>query len=197
MIAGSSAEAKILEECSSGSPCEIDGKLRVDKNHDVEVVNVQSVKSWESWKGTCYGKVNHEGDGYFTVGVVDVQIPNKFKMPVRCTFYEASVAEKILAACPQDSICEIRARFEKQPEVSISSDQQAYAAIGFVDSVKRKETYSDSKLNTSTLLGTCSTAINDPLRPMIIDHLVSGGNTYLQIGPQRSRVILSVITAHT
>ncbi len=180
LIAGSSAEAKILEECSSGSPCEINAKLRVDKNHDVEAIDAQSVKSWESWKGTCYGKVNHEGDGYFTAGVVDVQIPNKFKMPVRCTFYEASVAEKILAACPQDSICEIRARFEKRPEVSFSSDQQTYATIGLVDSVKMKEppsnskdsdsqTYSDSKLET------CSTAINDPLRPMIIDRLVSGG----------------------
>ena len=88
LIAGSLAEAKILKECSSGSPCEIDGKLRVDKNNDLDVVDVQSVKSWESWKGTCYGKVNHEGDGNFTVGVVDVQILNKLKMPVRCTFYE-------------------------------------------------------------------------------------------------------------
>ena len=37
------------------------------------------------------------------------------------------------------------------------------------------QTYPDSKLDTSTLLGMCSTAINDPLRPMIIDHLVAGG----------------------
>ena len=186
LIAGSLAEAKILKECSSGSPCEVDGKLRVTKNYDVEVVDLQSVKSWESWKGTCYGKVKHEGDGEFSVGVIDVQIPNKSNMPARCDFYEESVAKKILAVCPQDSICEIKARFEKKPEVSLSSGEQAYATIGFVDFVQMKvpatsvrkpepNSYVASSPDTSKPLRLCSLAIKDPLRMMVIDSFISGG----------------------
>jgi hypothetical protein len=187
LIAGSPAEIKILKECAYGSPCEIDGKLRVDRNYDVDVVDARSVKSWESWKGTCYGKVNHEGDGYFSIGSVDVETPGTSKASVRCDFYEESVSKKILAECPEGSICEVRGRFEKRPEVS-SADKEATvgATIGLVDSVKLKQpssrdtdseprTDTPSEPNTSSPLKLCSAAINDPLRQMIIDTLISGG----------------------
>ena len=88
-------------------------------------------------------------------------------------------------ACPPGSICEVSARFEHRPEVpSVGHAETVIATIGYVDSVKMKEPpnnprnsepYSESKFDTSTPLGLCSSVINDPLRHMIIDVLISGG----------------------
>ena len=93
LIPRSPAENRVAKGCSYGSPCEIDAKLGVHK-YDVNIIEVQSLKSWESWKGTCYGPVAHLGDGEYSVGVIDVQTPNKVTVPVRCGFFLESFPEK-------------------------------------------------------------------------------------------------------
>jgi hypothetical protein len=184
LIPGSPEEKRVLKGCSHGSPCEIDARLKVDE-YDVAIVAVHSLKTWQSWTGICYGAVAGGGDGEYSVGVIDVETSSKVKIPVRCDFFLESVSKRILSVCPLGSICQVKARFEQKPELqSVRDAERVFATIGYVDSVQMKEPpsnpknfkpYTASTLDPSTPLGLCSAAINDPLRQMIIDVLISGG----------------------
>jgi peptidoglycan hydrolase-like protein with peptidoglycan-binding domain len=186
LIAGSPAATKILSVCFEGSPCEIEGSLRVH-DFDVDIIDAKSVKSWESWNGTCYGAVSGVGDGIYSVGVTDAKTSKGGKTPVSCTFFSDSVSAKILAECPEGSICEVKGRFEKQPEApDIGKEATVPAIIRYVDSVKMKDPPTKVSIpepqrgvevspDLSTPMSLCSAAINDPLRPMIIDSFISGG----------------------
>lgn len=197
LIRGSTAATKILDSCSDGFPCDVEGNLRVHDS-DVEIIDVRSAKSWESWKGTCYGKVSGVGDGEYSVGGIDVETSNGLKTRFGCNFFAVSISTKILAACPEGSICEVKGRFENRPEVmKIGKETTATAMLGYVDSVRMKEpptepsdsqsqTPSEASPDWSTPLGLCSAAIKDPLRPMIIDSLISGGK---HIAPDWTRTI--------
>jgi hypothetical protein len=102
-------------------------------------------------------------------------------------FFSDTVSTKILAACPEGSICEVKGRFEKQPEVTnVGKETALPAIIRYVDSVKMKDPptrasdpepqrQAEAPPDLSTPISLCSAAINDPLRPMIIDSLISGG----------------------
>lgn len=186
LIAGSSAANTILAVCFEGSPCEVEGKLRVH-DFDVDVIDTKSVKSWGSWNATCYGAVSGVGDGIYSVGVTDAKTSRGGKTPVSCTFFSDSVSSKILAECPEGSICEVTGRFEKQPEApDVGKEATVPAIIRYVDSVKMKDPPTKVSVpepqrgvevspDLSTPMSLCSAAINDPLRPMIIDSFISGG----------------------
>jgi hypothetical protein len=153
----------------------------------VDVIDANAVRSWASWNGICYGAVSGIGDGIYSVGVMDVETSNASKAPLTCTFFSDSVSKKILAECPEGSICEVKGRFEKRPENATATKEDVVpAVIAYVDSVKMKdaptkastpENRKDAKSSPdlSTPIGLCSAAISDPLRPMIIDSLISGG----------------------
>ena len=151
LVPGSDAEKRVQKTCSSGSPCEVSGKLRA-QGYDVFLEQVGTLKSWAAWKGTCYGKVSHEGDGSFSAGEAnaDIEMPDKSRLTVYCAFDSESVAKKILAECPNGSICEIRARFEEQPVIPISKSRETWAYIGYVDSVVLKVSASKDESNSDT-----------------------------------------------
>ena len=202
LIPGSEAEADVLKSCANGSPCEIGGNLRVS-NFDVDVIDVQSVKSWEAWKSTCTGKVLSEGDGYYTVGTTEVETSGGIKV-ITCGFYIETVSKRILAKCPVSSFCEVAARFEKRPEgASVAGEPGDTAAIGYVDHITMKQPptensdgnaqpYIEPALHASTSLEVCSAAINDPFRPMIIDNFVFGGR---HIAPDWTNAIKNDLVA--
>jgi hypothetical protein len=164
----------------------------------VEVLEVNAVRSWASWNSTCYGAVAGVGDGIYSVGVMDVETSNGSKAPLSCNFFSDSVSKKILSECPEGSICEVKGRFEKKPEIAASTKEDLVpAVIEYVDSVKRKDAPTKANVpdnredaksspDLSTPIGLCSAAINDPLRPMIIDSLISGGK---HIAPAWTRKI--------
>jgi hypothetical protein len=197
LIPGSTAAKKVLADCVEGSPCEVQGALRVH-DFDVDVIDANAVRSWASWNDTCYGAVAGVGDGIYSVGVMDVETSNGSKAPLSCNFFSDSVSKKILAECPEGSICEVKGRFEKKPEIATGRQEDMVPAIiAYVDSVKMKDAPTranapDNRENAksspdlSTPIGLCSAAISDPLRPMIIDSLISGGK---HIAPNWTRKI--------
>ena len=197
LIAGSPTATKILGVCFEGSPCEVEGNLRVH-DFDVDIIDAKSVKSWESWNGTCYGAVSAVGDGIYSVGVTDAKTPRGSKTPVGCSFFSDSVSTKILAECPEGSICEVTGRFEKQPEAAdVGKEATVPAIIRYVDSVKMKDPptkisapepprKAEASPDLSTPISLCSAAIDDPLRPMIIDFFISGGK---HLGPGLTRKV--------
>jgi Putative peptidoglycan binding domain len=186
LVPGSNAANKVLAICAQGSPCEVQGTLRVH-DFDVDIVEANLVKSSPSWKNTCYGAVAGVGDGIYSVGVMDVETSNGSKAPLSCNFFSDSISKKILAECPEGSICEVKGRFEKKPEIAAGAKEDLVpAVIEYVDSVTMKDPPTkarvpepqrqvDASPNLSTPISLCSAAINDPLRPMIIDSLISGG----------------------
>jgi hypothetical protein len=191
LIPGSVMEKRVGQRCSYGTPCEIDAELGVH-DYNVDVLEIHSHRSWDSWKGTCYGPVGDGGDGEYSIGVVEVEISNRTTVPIRCWFFLEAVSTKILKVCPLGSTCEVRARFESKPQVqSVRDAQTAIASIGYVDSVQLKELpknpepYSETRPDGSSSLELCAAAINDPLRYMLIDVLISGGK---HLGPKLDQV---------
>jgi hypothetical protein len=136
LIRGSPAEAKVRSVCSSAFPCQIEASLRAHSadSGEADVVEAYSVKSWESWKGTCYGQVGPSEDGEHSMGVLRFE-KSTSNIPVRCSFFADSVSKKILSECPEQSVCEVKGRFEKRPEIPRSIQEGSVAVIGYVDSV--------------------------------------------------------------
>jgi hypothetical protein len=100
-------------------------------NDSLSIIEVDSVRSWKPWNGSCYGKVSHQGDGDFLLGVVE-------GTTIKCGFFLENVSRKILAKCPGGSVCLVRGRFEKQPSVAKNDKEPTKIAnIEYVDSVVR------------------------------------------------------------
>lgn len=197
LVSGSNIANKVFAVCAQGSPCEIQGTLRVH-DFDVDVVEANVVRSSPSWSSTCYGAVAGVGDGIYSVGVMDVETSNGSKVPLACNFFADSVSKRILSECPEGSICEVKGRFEKKPDIAAGTKEDLIpAVIAYVDSVKMKDAPikanapdnredSKSSPDLTTPVGLCAAAISDPLRPMIIDSLISGGK---HIAPNWTRKI--------
>jgi hypothetical protein len=197
LVPGSNAANKVLAICAEGSPCEVEGTLRV-QDFDVDVVEANVVRSSPSWNSSCYGAVAVVGDGIYSVGVMDVETSNGSKVPLSCNFFADSVSKKILSECPEGSLCEVKGRFEKKPDIAAGTKEDLVpAVIAYVDSVKMKDAptkanapdnreESQSSPDLTTPVGLCSAAIGDPLRPTIIDSLISGGK---HIAPSWTRKI--------
>lgn len=128
----SAEDIRIREACPAGHACEIEGVFRVE-DEDAYITEIRSIHSRPGWRGKCYGKIIHIGDGVYTVGTVNVPKSSGSAVPVTCGFYLVPITQKILDACPLGSRCEVSARFAKKPSTKVAGST---AYVGYVDHVK-------------------------------------------------------------